>query len=124
MCSSPHEEIRQKLQISRPTYHRHINRIMKEDAEIWDKVHIDSAKYRATKLIQTLDKCVNLCRGIRDDQKNKPEDRIDAAKTMCEALKNLFKSVNEGPTFKPSLSLSHNNNQELNNDNDKKELPN
>ena len=51
-CS--YEEIMQKLNISRPTYHRHINRIYKEDAKIWDKVHIDSAKYRAAKLIQSL----------------------------------------------------------------------
>jgi DNA invertase Pin-like site-specific DNA recombinase len=51
-CS--HEEIMQKLNISRPTYHRHINTIYKEDAKIWDKVNIDSAKYRAAKLIQSL----------------------------------------------------------------------
>ena len=29
-----HEEIMNKLQISRPIYHRHINRIYKEDAKI------------------------------------------------------------------------------------------
>jgi DNA invertase Pin-like site-specific DNA recombinase len=41
-CS--HEEIMQKLNISRPTYHRHINRIYKQDAKIWDKfIHLDSA---------------------------------------------------------------------------------
>lgn len=53
---------------------------MKEDTKIWDKVHIDSAKYRATKLIQSLDECVNLCREIRDNPDNKPEDRMEASR--------------------------------------------
>ena len=79
-CS--HEEIMPKLNISRPTYHRHINRIYKEDAKIWDKVHIDSAKYRATKLIQSLDECIDLCIEIRDNPKNRPDDRMEASRTM------------------------------------------
>ena len=67
------------------------------------KLHIDSAKYRATKLIQSLDECVNVCREIRDNPNNKPDDRMEASRMMCEAEANIFKLVNEGSTFRQSL---------------------
>jgi hypothetical protein len=39
------------------TYYWYKRWIQKEDAKIWDKVHIDSAKYRAGQLIQLLEEC-------------------------------------------------------------------
>jgi DNA invertase Pin-like site-specific DNA recombinase len=57
-CS--HEEIMQKLNISRPTYHRHINRIYKQDAKIWDKIH----SFGLCKSRQYLKLCVCLIESI------------------------------------------------------------
>ena len=113
-----------ELQISEATYYRHVKRIMNEDAKIWDKVHMDSAKYRAERLIDALLNCVNLCKQIMNNPNEKPADRIEAAKTLCIAETNIFKIVNEGPSFRVSLPLFRNNNnhQELN-DNDTKQLP-
>lgn len=87
---------------------------MNEDSKIWDEVHIDSAKYRAVQLIQMLliqmlDRCVNVCREIRDNPETKPDDRMGAARTMCEAEANIFKLINEGPIFRTSLRLSFSN---------------
>ena len=114
-----------ELGISRATYFRYVKRIQDEDAEIWDKVHMDSAKYRATQLMDALLNCVNLCKQIMNDEKARPDDRIEAAKTLCIAETNIFKIVNDGPTFKVSLPLypNNNNNQELT-DNNNKQLPN
>ena len=114
-----HEDIINQLNISRATYYRHVKRIMDEDAKVWDKVHMDSAKYRAQRLIDDLLNCVNLCKQIMNDEKAKPDDRIEAAKTLCIAETNIFKIVNDGPTFKVSLPIypNNNNNQELTDNN-------
>ena len=82
---------------------------MDQDAKIWDEVHMDSAKYRATQLMEALLNCVNLCKQIMNDPKARPDDRIEAAKTLCIAETNIFKIVNEGPTFRVSLPVFHNN---------------
>jgi hypothetical protein len=47
-----------------------------------------------------------------------------SARTASEAAANILKLSDEGPTFKPSLRLSTYNNQELNNNNRTKQLPN
>ena len=120
-----HEDIIQQLNISRATYYRHVKRIMDEDAKIWDKVHMDSAKYRAQRLVESLLNCVNVCKQIMNDPKTKPDDRIEAYKTAAEASANIYKLVAEGPTFKVTVSQSKLpfDNQELTN-NDTKQLPN
>ena len=118
-----HEDIIKELGISRRTYFRHVKRIMDQDAKIWDEVHMDSAKYRTTQLMEALLNCVNLCKQIMNDPKARPDDRIEAAKTLCIAETNIFKIVNEGPTFRVSLPVFNNNRQELNNNNNK-QLPN
>ena len=64
---------------------------------------MDSAKYRATRLMDGLFNCVNVCKQIRDSPNTKPDDRMEAARTICEAEANIFKLVNEGPTFRVSL---------------------
>ena len=126
-----HRDIMNELQISEATYYRHVKRIMDEDAKVWDKVHMDSAKYRAQRLIDDLLNCVNLCKQIMNDERAKPDDRIEAAKTLCIAEANIFKFVNEGPVFKVSLPLYPNNNNQQesisnnnNNDDNTKQLPN
>ncbi len=124
-CS--HQEIMEKLQISRPTYHRYIKRIMDQDAKIWDEVHMDSAKYRAQRLVDSLLNCVNLCKKIMNDENAKVSDRIEASKTLCIAETNIYKIVEDGPTFRVSLPLYPNQesiNNNNNNDNSTKELPN
>ena len=100
-----HNDIIKELGISRATYFRYVKRIQDEDAEIWDKVHMDSAKYRATQLMDALLNCVNLCKQIMNDPKSRANDRIEAAKTLCIAETNIFKIVNEGPVFKVSVYL-------------------
>ena len=100
-----HEDIIQQLNISRATYYRHVKRIMDEDAKIWDKVHMDSAKYRAQRLVEGLLSCVNLCKQIMNDPKEKAADRIEASKTLCIAETNIFKLINEGPVFRISVPL-------------------
>ncbi|MGA8842078.1 MAG: hypothetical protein WB511_00685 [Nitrososphaeraceae archaeon] len=40
-----HEDIIQQLGISQATYYRHLQRIQRQDAEKWEKVYLDSAKY-------------------------------------------------------------------------------
>ena len=100
-----HQDIMNELQIKRATYYRHVKRIMNEDAKAWDKVHLDSAKYRAHRLMDDLLNCVNLCKKIMNDENAKPADRIEAAKTLCIAETNIFKIVNEGPIFRVSLPI-------------------
>ena len=121
-----HRDIMNELQISEATYYRHVKRIMDEDAKVWDKVHMDSAKYRSQRLIDDLLNCVNLCKQITNDENARPNDRIEASKTLCIAEANIFKMVNEGPTFRVSLPVFKNNNnhQALNNNNNNKQLPN
>ena len=92
---------------------------MDEDAKVWDKVHMDSAKYRAQRLIDDLLSCVNLCKQIMNDENAKPDDRIEAAKTLCIAETNIFKIVNEGPTFRPTLPIFPNNNHQATINNNK-----
>ena len=116
-----HEDIIKQLGISRRTYFRHVKRIMEQDSEIWDKVHMDSAKYRATQLMDALLNCVNLCKQIMNDPKSKPNDRIEAAKTLCLSEGHIFRLVNEGPVFKVSLPL-YPTKSELT-DNNTKQLP-
>ena len=122
-----HEDIIKELGISRSTYFRHVKRIMDQDAEIWDKVHMDSAKYRATQLMDALLNCVNLCKQIMNDPKSRASDRIEAAKTLCIAETNIFKIIQEGPVFKVSLPLfpKDNNQQEsIKDNNNSKQVPN
>ncbi|MGA8843307.1 MAG: hypothetical protein WB511_06950 [Nitrososphaeraceae archaeon] len=72
------------------------------------KSHIDSAKYGAVKLIQSLEECFYINRQIAINEKEQTRDRMEASRTMCEAAANIFKIVNEGPTFRISLpSISH-----------------
>ena len=120
-----HRDIMNELQISEATYYRHVKRIMDEDSKIWDKVHMDSAKYRATQLMDALLNCVNLCKQIMNDPKSRASDRIEAAKTLCIAETNIFKIIQEGPVFKVSLPLfpKDNNQQESINNNNSKQLP-
>ena len=100
-----HNDIMNELQIKPATYYRHVKRIMDEDSKIWDKVHMDSAKYRAQQLIDSLLDCVNLCKQIINDPKSKPSDKIEAAKTLCLSQSHIYKIVESGPTFKVSLPL-------------------
>ena len=80
-----------ELQISEATYYRHVKRIMNEDAKIWDKSY-GFCKYRAERLIDALLNCVNLCKRIMNNPNEKPADRIEAAKTLCIAETNIFRS--------------------------------
>ena len=122
-----HEDIIQQLGISRATFYRHVKRIMKQDEKVWDKVHMHSAKYRAQRLVDSLLNCVNLCKQIMNDENAKNSERIEAAKTLCIAETNIYKIVEEGPTFRVSLPLYPNNNHQesISNNNDStKQLPN
>ena len=93
---------------------------------------MDSAKYRAQRLVDSLLNCVNLCKKIMNDENAKVSDRIEASKTLCIAETNIYKIVEEGPTFRVSLPLYPNNNQQEsisnnnnnNNDDNTKQLPN
>ena len=40
-----------------------------------------------------------------NDENAKSDDRLEAAKTLCVAEANIFKLVNDGPTFKPTLPI-------------------
>ena len=123
-----HEDIIQQLGISQATYYRHLQRIQRQDAEKWEKVYLDSAKYRAVQLLTDLQNCRNLCLKIAMDEKERSTDRIEAYKTACEASANIFKLVQEGPTFKTSIDVKKlpfdNNHQESINDNNNNQLPN
>jgi hypothetical protein len=114
-CS--HQEIMEKIQISRPTYHRYIRRMLTEDSKIWDEVHMDSANYRATRLMDSLFNCIKVFNEIMDSPNAKPDDRMEAARTICEAEANVYKLVLEGPTFKTTIKLP--SNESIN-----KQLPN
>jgi hypothetical protein len=106
--NKPDHIIIRELNIPEQTYYQYKRRIQKKDEKIWEKVHIDSAKYRAAKLIQSLEKCFYINRQIAINEKEQTRDRMEASRTMCEAAANIFKIVNEGPTFRISLpSISH-----------------
>ena len=54
-----------------------------------------------------------------NDENEKPEVRLEASKTLAISEANIFKVVNDGPSFKPTLPLfpknngNHNHNPEL-----------
>jgi IS30 family transposase len=102
-----HEDIIQQLGISRATYDRHLKRIQKEMEKIWDKIYIDSAKYRATQLMDCFNNCIRVCKEILADAKAKHSDKLEASRTLCEAQANILKLVDDGPTFRPSLRLPY-----------------
>ena len=119
-----HEDIIQQLGISQATYYRHLQRIQRQDAEKWEKVYLDSAKYRAVQLLTDLQNCRNLCLKIAMDENVEYRDRMEGARTAAEASANIFKLINEGPTFRRSVGikikkLPFDNNQEstINNNN-------
>ena len=130
-----HNDIMNELQIKPATYYRHVKRIMDTDAKIWDKVHMDSARYRATRLIDALLNCVNVCKQIINDPSSRAADRIEAAKTLCISETHIFKIIQDRPVFKMSLPLplfpknnngngNHNHNNELTlTDNDNGTMP-
>ena len=84
-----HQDIMNELQIKPATYYRHVKRIMNEDAKAWDKVHMDSAKYRAQRLIDDLLNCVNLCKQIMNDPKMKSQ-RIELKQQRHCVLRRLI----------------------------------
>jgi hypothetical protein len=100
---------------------------MDQDAKVWDEVYLDSAKYRAAQLMDCFNNCIKVCKEVLADPKAKPDDRMEAARTICEAQTNILKIVSDGPTFRPSLRLSpsYNNHhqQQLSNNNNNKQLP-
>ena len=101
-------QIIQELGINNHTYYTYKSRIQKEDAHIWDRIHMDSAKYRATQFIKLLEECFLINRAIALSNKEDSRVRIEASKAMCEAAANIFKIVNEGSIFKPSLTVDMN----------------
>ena len=102
-------EIIKELGILAPTYYKYKKRIQTQDAKLWDKNIIDSAKARAVELVQLLDYTKNLCLKIADNPTSFDKDRIEAARTACEAQVNILKLINEGPTFRLSLPVQRSN---------------
>ena len=100
-----------ELQIPEQTFYQYKRRIMKQDAKLWDKVIIDSAKYRALELIQLLEFTKNECVEIAKDPNTKPDDKIEALTTACVAQANIFKMINDGPTFRITTPIFKNNNR-------------
>jgi hypothetical protein len=123
-------EIIRELQIPEQTFYQYKKRIQKQDAKLWDKVIIDSAKFRALELIQLLEFTKNECVEIAKDPNTKPDDRIEALTTACVAQANIFKMINDGPTFRITLPLFKDKNKNTlelncnNNNNNSKQLPN
>ena len=114
-----HEDIIKQLGISRSTYYRHVRRIHKEYEKVWSQCYAQSAVYYASQLVQRLEECINLCKSIRDN----PNE--DSKVRMCIAEAQLFKIMESGPTFKPTVPIfpkNHNNQPELTY-NDTKQLP-
>ena len=107
-----------ELQIPEQTFYQYKRRIMKQDAKLWDKVIIDSAKYRALELIQLLEFTKNECVEIAKDPNTKPDDKIEALTTACIAQANIVKMINEGPTFRVTLPI-YKNTLELDGNNSK-----
>lgn len=101
-------EIIEELKINTQTYYQYKRRIQKQDSKLWDKNIIDSAKARAVELVQLLDYTKNLCLKIADNPTSFDKDRIEAARTACEAQVNILKLINEGPTFRLSLPVQRN----------------
>lgn len=96
-------EIIRELNIPEQTFYSYKKRIQKHDAKLWDKVYLDSAKFRAVELIQLLDYTKNLCLKIAGNPTSMDKDRVEAAKTACEAQANIVKLLNEGPTFRVTI---------------------
>ena len=104
-------DIIRELQIPEQTFYQYKRRIMKQDTKLWDKVIIDSAKYRAVELIKLLEFTKNECVEIAKDPNTKPDDRIEALTTACVAQANIVKMINEGPTFRITTPIFKNNNR-------------
>ena len=100
-----HEDIIKQIGCPRATYFRHIRRIYKEYERVWDQCYVGSATYYASQLVQRLEECINLCKSIRDNPNEDSKVRMEASQTMCIAEAQLFKIMESGPTFKPTLPI-------------------
>ncbi len=98
------QEIIDKLNIPRTTYYHYKKRLQKEIAKKWDKVILDSAKFRAVQLIDSFEECYTFNKAVMENENVDWKTRIEASKIMCEANANIFKIVNEGLSVKPTMN--------------------
>ena len=91
----------------------------REYEKVWNQCYVGSATYYATQLVQRLEETINLCKSIRDNPNEKSDIQMEASQTMCIAEAQLYKIMESGPTFKPTLPIfpknngNHNHNPEL-----------
>ena len=81
-------------------------------------VYVGSATYYASQLVQRLEETINLCKSIRDNDKEDSKVRMEASQTMCIAEAQLYKIMESGPTFWPTLPVFPKNHQPELTDND------
>ena len=108
-----HDDIIKQLGIPRTTYFRHVRRIYKEYEKVWDQCYAQSAVYYASQLVQRLEECINLCKSIRDNPNEDSKVRMEASQTMCIAEAQLFKIMEVGPSFRPTVPIFPKNQQAL-----------
>ena len=102
-------EIIKELNLVPMTFYNYKRNIHDQDAHIWDKIHVDSTKFRATQLMDDLDRCRLECLKMTQDPNIGYRDKMEALKTSCEASANIFKLLNEGLSFNITVPIKHSN---------------
>ena len=82
------------------TLYLYKQRIQEDQAELWDLVAFDSAKYRATRLLHILEEGQTM--GIRDyhDRTLSPKERKEAFELASLCATYAYRLVKDGPDFK------------------------
>lgn len=73
------------------TFYWYKRKIIEEQARIWNKITIDNPKYRAIRLIQSLEQSVVLNKEIRDNPKYSIKDRLEASKNVIQVETHLYR---------------------------------
>lgn len=92
-------EIIDKLKIDERSFYRYQNKILKEDARLWEKHDWDNQNARAMQMLKALEECRNVNRSIMYDTKVSARDRSLASKYYFSACGALLKLSREGPNF-------------------------
>jgi hypothetical protein len=101
-----------------PTFYNYKQRIQQDEAELWDKVGFDSAKYRAVRLLDILEKGQQVNERIMADSNASPKDISEASKNAAVFATSIYRLVKDGPDFKqlPLVKRLTNTNTNLNKD--------
>jgi hypothetical protein len=95
-CLSDYQIIN-RLGIDERTFYRYKKKLRTIDEKLWEKVHIDSRKYRIVMLLKTMEEIYEGNKKIFQDPKASNHDKTEASKVMGIAQRHMYDLVTRGP---------------------------